>query len=130
MILKSELKATNKITAIGALAVPVLRYSFGIINWRIEEIKQIDRKTRKMLTIYKMHHPKSDIDRLYVKRKEGGRGLVQIETAYKEEIIKLKRSLRKNLEAVPGKHSIDSLQKTAILGTSHIIVRKVLQCEA
>ena len=39
------------------------------------------------------------------------------------------RSLRKNLEAVPGKHSINSLQKTAILGTSHII-RKVLQCEA
>jgi len=39
------------------------------------------------------------------------------------------RSLRKNLAAVPGKHSIDSLQKTAILGTSHII-RKVLQCEA
>jgi hypothetical protein len=31
------------------------------------------------------------------------------------------------LEAVPGKHSTDSLQKTAILGTSHII-RKVLQC--
>jgi len=37
------------------------------------------------------------------------------------------RSLE-NLEALPGKHSIDSLQKTAILGTSHII-RKVLQCE-
>src|SRR5215475_11104953 len=39
------------------------------------------------------------------------------------------RSLRKNLEAVPGKHSMDTLQKTAVLGTSHII-RKVLQCEA
>jgi len=39
------------------------------------------------------------------------------------------RSLRKNLESIPGKHSIDSLQKTAILGTSHII-RKVLQYEA
>jgi hypothetical protein len=39
------------------------------------------------------------------------------------------RSVRKNLETVPGKHSIDSIQKTAILGTSHII-RKVLQCEA
>jgi hypothetical protein len=35
----------------------------------------------------------------------------------------------RSLEAVPGKHSIVSLQKTAILGTSHII-RKVLQCEA
>ena len=40
MILKSELNARNKISAIGALAVPVLRYSFGIINWRIEEIKK------------------------------------------------------------------------------------------
>ena len=39
------------------------------------------------------------------------------------------RSLRKNLETVPGKHRIDSLQKTAILGTSNII-RKVLQREA
>ena len=39
------------------------------------------------------------------------------------------RSLRKHLEAGLGKHSIDSLQKTAILGTSHKI-RKVLQCEA
>ena len=39
------------------------------------------------------------------------------------------RSLKKNLETVPGKHSIYSVQKTAILGTSHII-RKVLQCEA
>jgi len=35
------------------------------------------------------------------------------------------RRLRKNLEAVPGKYSMDSLQKTAVLGTSHII-RKVL----
>jgi hypothetical protein len=38
------------------------------------------------------------------------------------------RSLRKNLEYIPVKHSIDSLQKTAILGISHIM-RKALQCE-
>jgi hypothetical protein len=41
MILKSELNAKNKITAIGALAVPVLRYSFGMINWGLEEIKKL-----------------------------------------------------------------------------------------
>jgi len=39
------------------------------------------------------------------------------------------RSLRTNFESIPGKHSIDLLQKTVILGTSHII-RKELQCEA
>jgi hypothetical protein len=38
------------------------------------------------------------------------------------------KSLRKNLEAIPGKHLIDSLQKKTMLGTSHII-RKVLQCK-
>jgi hypothetical protein len=37
--------------------------------------------------------------------------------------------IQKYLETVPGKHSIDSLQKkTAVLGTSHI-TRKVLQSE-
>jgi hypothetical protein len=67
MILRSELNVKTKITAIGALAVPVLRHSFRIINWRLEEIRKIDRKTREILTMYKMHHPKADIDMLYVK---------------------------------------------------------------
>jgi hypothetical protein len=40
MLLKPELNDRNKITATGALAVPVLRYGFGIINWRLEEIKK------------------------------------------------------------------------------------------
>ena len=47
MILKSELNARNKITAIGALAVAVLRYSFGIINWRTEEIKGLTGKLER-----------------------------------------------------------------------------------
>jgi hypothetical protein len=35
---------------------------------------------------------------------------------------------KKNLKATPGKHSTDSLQKTAVLVTSQIIL-KVLQSE-
>ena len=38
------------------------------------------------------------------------------------------KGFKKNLEAIPGKHSIDSLEKTAILGTSHTIW-KVMQSE-
>ena len=33
LVLGTELSAKNKIQAIGSLAVPVLRYSFGIVNW-------------------------------------------------------------------------------------------------
>jgi hypothetical protein len=38
------------------------------------------------------------------------------------------KGLKKNLEAITGKRSTDSLQKTALLGTSHTI-REVLQSE-
>jgi hypothetical protein len=38
------------------------------------------------------------------------------------------RGLKKYQETITGKHSIDSLQNTAVLGTSHIIW-KVLQSE-
>jgi len=37
----------------------------GVNNWRLEEIRKIGTKIRKALTMYKMHHSKSDIDRLY-----------------------------------------------------------------
>jgi hypothetical protein len=39
--------------------------------------------------MYKMHHRKADIDRPYVKQKEGGRGLAQIEAAFKTLIINI-----------------------------------------
>ena len=39
-----------------------------------------------------------------------------------------KKVSKKVLKAIPGKHSIDSLQNTAVLGISHII-RTVLQSE-
>jgi len=87
MILENKLSAKNKITATGASAILVVRYSFDIINWRLKEVRQTDRKIRQILTIHKMHHPKADTDRLHVKRKGGGKGLLQIEVTYKTEII-------------------------------------------
>ena len=66
LVLGTEFSAKNKIQAIGSLAVPELRYSFGIINWHQEELQRLDRKTRKLLTIHGQHHPKADVDRLYI----------------------------------------------------------------
>ena len=36
-----------------------------------------------------MHHPKADVDRLYIPRKAGVRGLVQLEITYKTTTIGL-----------------------------------------
>jgi hypothetical protein len=87
--LDTKVSAKNKRQAIGALAVPILRYSFGISHWRREELRKLDSKTRQLLTIHGQHHTKADVDRLYVPRKQGGRGLMQLEEAYVIEITKL-----------------------------------------
>ena len=55
----------------------------------LQELAKLDTKTRKFMTMYKTHHPKSDVDRLYLPRTEGGkcRGLIQLELSYKMTII-------------------------------------------
>ena len=39
----------------------------------------MDQRTRKLMTMKKALHPRDDVDRLYISRKEGGRGLASIE---------------------------------------------------
>ena len=39
--------------------------------------------------MYKMQHPKSDVERLFLPRTEGGRGLIQLELSYKMTTIGL-----------------------------------------
>jgi len=58
--------------------VAVLRYRAGIVTWKVGKLKELDRKSRKLLTMYKIFHPKSDVDRLYLGRHEGGRGLITV----------------------------------------------------
>ena len=79
LILKPSLNGKNKIQAINTLAVALLIYGAGFINWKVDELKKMERMTRKTLTMYEALHPKIDIDRLYLKRKHGGRGLFSIE---------------------------------------------------
>ena len=93
LILKSELNSKNRITAINILAIPVITYSFNIIDWNLSEVKRLDIKIRKMMTTRSMHHPKADIHRLYLPRSSGGRGLTQLELSYKTSTIGLFRYL-------------------------------------
>ena len=83
--MKSKLNGKNKIQAINTWAVALLRYGAGIINWKVDELKEMDRTTRKTLTIYGALQPKSGIDRLYLKQNHGGRGLISIEMCVRLE---------------------------------------------
>jgi hypothetical protein len=112
LVLGTELSAKNQIQAIGSLAVPVLRYSFGIFNWHQEELQQLDRKTRKLLNIHGQHHPKSDVDRLYVPRKQTGKGLIQLGAAHGVEITKFVKHIDRKKDHLNCKFAKKKLQNS------------------
>ena len=85
-LLKSQLDGKSTFQAINTWAVPVIRYSAGILDWTKNELQDLDRKTRKKLKLSGSHHPQADVDRLYIPRKAGGRGLQSVEeVVYREE---------------------------------------------
>ena len=68
LILKSKLNGRNKIMALNTWAVSILRYSAGILTWNKSELQEMDRKTRKFMTMNKELHP-IDVAWLHVSRK-------------------------------------------------------------
>ena len=89
LVLKSELNARNKIAAINKLAVPVISYSYREINWKLDEIHDLDRITRKQLCMNQMLANKVDVDRIYLPYQAGGRELMNLEKEYKATMVGL-----------------------------------------
>ena len=99
-MLKSKLNGGNLIKAINTFAVSTVRYTAGIFQWNQEELQTLDRMTRKLLTMHGALHPKSDVDRLYVERGKGGRGLMSIEEVVKDEERSLQSYTNASAEVV------------------------------
>ena len=55
------------------------------MEWTKAELQEVDRCARKRITMYKGMHPRSDVDRLYVERNKGGRGLMSVEDVIRYE---------------------------------------------
>ena len=95
-LLETKLSSRNLIKRINTWAVPLVRYSGLFLKWTREELKQMDQRTRKLMTMPKALHPRDDVDRLYVSRKEGGRGLASIEDTVDASIQRLEDCIEKH----------------------------------
>ena len=49
------------------------------MKWTREELKQLDQRTKKLMIMQKALHPRDDVGRLNVSRKEGRSGLTSTE---------------------------------------------------
>ena len=55
------------------------------MEWSDRELKELDTKTRKILAMQGVFHSKSSVDRLYLKRRDGRRGLISVSDCVREE---------------------------------------------
>lgn len=60
------------------------------IKWPLQRVLvQLDRLTHRIMRRFKCHHLSASIERLYLSRVSGGRGLVNIRQAYEREVVDL-----------------------------------------
>ena len=97
-LLRSQLNGGNVIAGMNAWAVGIIRYGAGVLDWTKEELKSIDIKTRKLMTMNGSLHPRGNVGRLYLARKEGGRGLISCEEYVNVEVQNLDKYLSQSEE--------------------------------
>ena len=91
---KTKLNGRNIVKGINTWAIPVLRYSAPFLSWTKTELQSIDGKTRKLSIMHNGLHPRSDVDRLYIPKKVGERGLANAE----DTVILAKISLEDHIK--------------------------------
>ena len=119
--MKSKLNGGNLVRGVNTWAVSLIRYSAAFVSWRKSELQAIDRKNRKLFTMYGALHPTSDVDRLYIPRKEGGRGLIFVEDCVELAIrglgVYVHGSEERLIQAARG-DKIDGLEAASVLKRS------------
>ena len=69
-----------------------------VVDWTMEEMASMDRRSRKILAMSDCAHTRSNVERLYLPRKEGGRGLIGIKECVRKERKTLYGYLRESTE--------------------------------
>lgn len=99
LLAKSKLNGKNLVNAINMWAVPSVTYSFGIVNWSTANLKELDLTTRRILASNGHVQKNDDVDRFYTSRKDGGRGLTNIENQAIKQTTRLNQYLETDAEA-------------------------------
>ena len=62
-----------------------MRYGARILKWNTNELKSLDRRTRKFMRMHGVLHPKSDNNRVYLSREMGRRRLISCNECTRRE---------------------------------------------
>ena len=65
-LLETKLSRRNLIKGINTWAIPHIRYSGPFLKWTRDELKQMDQRTRKLMTMHKALHPRNSFIKRYI----------------------------------------------------------------
>ena len=71
-------RGKNLFLASNTWAISVIRYSADFLDWVKEETKELDRWNRKQLIAGRALHSKSNVMKIYIKHRYGGRSLIRV----------------------------------------------------
>ena len=97
-LLKRKLYCRNIVKVKSTWAVSLVRYWGPFLKWTRKELKLMDQRTRKLMTIHKTLHLRDVVDILYMSRRERGRGLSSIEDSEGTSIQRLEDYMQNRRE--------------------------------
>ena len=92
VIWSSPLSDWNKVKSTNEFALSTCMYLMWTQTWPLAELKQINRRVRKIIVASGGRHPTSSNATLYLPMSMGGRGLRSVEQEYK--LTKIKAALK------------------------------------
>ena len=69
-LFETKLSSRNLIEENNTLAVLLVRDSGPFLKWTRDELKQMDQRTRKLMTMHKTLHPRDDVDYMYLEKRD------------------------------------------------------------
>ena len=120
--MKLKLNCGNLVQGVNTWTVCPLNYLAAFISWKKCALHAIDRKTKKLFKIYGRLPSKSDVDRLYIPRKDGGREMIAIESCVKMAVKGLEMYVHGSEERLLQTASedwVDGLEAESVLKKKH-----------
>ena len=84
---RSNLNSRKTVGLHNSYCVGVLRYFCQILHLSVRERVGLDRRTRRAINQAGGHHPNASVDRLYLPRNKGGRGLQRVEDVWEQTTV-------------------------------------------
>ena len=79
-LLETKLYCRNHIKGINTWVVALVRYSGPFLKWTREELKQMDKRTRKLITMHKVLHHRDNVTDNMCQEKKAEEDLPSLKT--------------------------------------------------